>query len=77
MNTEGRQIEQLTADFKDRFGAPPAEVNNLLYAVKIKALAAKAAIESISTEDGQIVIRRFQGMPFDQRKLQSLVRGRN
>jgi transcription-repair coupling factor (superfamily II helicase) len=69
-----RQIDKLESDFKDRFGALPAEVNNLLYAVKIKALAAKAAIESISTEDGQIVIRRFQGMPFDQRKLQPLVR---
>jgi transcription-repair coupling factor (superfamily II helicase) len=68
------QIERLAGDFKDRFGPPPAEVNNLLYAVRLKTLATKAAIESISTEEGQIVIRRFQGMPFDQRKLQPFVR---
>ncbi len=68
------QIERIAADFKDRFGTLPVEVNNLLYAVKIKVLAAQAGIESISTEDGQIVVRRFPGMPFDQGKLHPLVR---
>jgi transcription-repair coupling factor (superfamily II helicase) len=68
------QIDQLEAEFKDRFGFPPPEVKNLLYAVKLKALAAKAAVESISTEDGQIVIRRFQGMPFDQQRVKYYIR---
>ena len=63
------KVERLAADFKDRFGIPPVEVYNLLYVVKIKLLAAPAGIESISTEDGQIVVRRFQGMPFDQQSL--------
>jgi len=58
------QIEALTQEFSDRFGALPAEVQNLLYAVKVKILAAKAGIESITTEDGQIVIRLFAGMQF-------------
>ncbi len=58
------QIEDMAQEFSDRFGALPAEVENLLYAVKIKILAAKAGIESITTEDGQIVLRLFEGMKF-------------
>ena len=64
------QVEDLAHEFSDRFGSLPLEVKNLLYAVKIKALAAKAGIESISTEDGQIILRRFQGLQFDRQKLE-------
>jgi transcription-repair coupling factor (superfamily II helicase) len=67
-------IDNLTQEFSDRFGAPPPEVRNLLYALRIKILAAKARIESIAIEDKQIVIRRFQGMPFDKPKLQPLLK---
>jgi transcription-repair coupling factor (superfamily II helicase) len=65
------QIEALKDEFNDRFGALPAELQNLLYALKIKLLAAKAGIESIITEDGLIVIRLLQGMQFtpQQREL--------
>ncbi len=59
------QVDDLASEFGDRFGTMPPEVKNLLYAVKIKALAAKAGIESISTEDSHIVLRRFQGLPFN------------
>ena len=68
------QIDALTQDFNDRFGAPPREVKNLLYAVKIKNLAARAGIESIATEEGQIVLRLFEGMQFDRKKLEPLAR---
>ena len=60
------QIEAMAQEFSDRFGALPAEVQNLLYAVRVKLLAAKAGIESITTEDGQIVLRLFAGMQFDK-----------
>jgi len=65
------QIEAIAEELSDRFGALPAEVQNLLYAVKIKMLAAKVGIESITTEDELIVIRLFEGMQFtpQQRKL--------
>jgi transcription-repair coupling factor (superfamily II helicase) len=65
------QIEAMADEFGDRFGALPAEVQNLLYAVRIKILAAKAGIESISIEDGHLVLRLFQGMQFtpEQHKL--------
>jgi transcription-repair coupling factor (superfamily II helicase) len=67
-------ISDLAQEFGDRFGALPPEVRNLLYALRIKILAAKARIESIDIEDRQIVIRRFQGMPFDKQKLQPLLK---
>ncbi len=64
------QVEDLAQEFSDRFGALPAEVKNLLYAVRIKILAGKAGIESISTEGGQIVLRLFSGLQFDKQKLE-------
>ncbi len=68
-------MDDLEKEFSDRFGTPPPEVRNLLYAVRIKALAAKAGIESISTEDKQIVLRLFEGMTFDRQKLEPFHRG--
>jgi transcription-repair coupling factor (superfamily II helicase) len=58
------QLEDFAQELSDRFGALPVEAENLLYAVKIKVLASKAGIESISTVEGEIVIRLFQGMQF-------------
>ena len=68
------QLEPLAQEFQDRFGALPGEVQNLLYAVRIKLLAAQAGIESVTTEHGQIVIRRFEGFPFDRQKLETVIR---
>jgi transcription-repair coupling factor (superfamily II helicase) len=58
------QIETLKDEFGDRFGAMPPEVKNLLYALKIKMLATRAGIESVTTEDGLIVIRLLEGIQF-------------
>ena len=52
----------------------PKEVTNLLYAVKIKGLAARAGIESVTTEEDRIIIRRFHNMPLDRQKLEPLLR---
>ena len=71
---KAEQIEALRQELGDRFGGLPAEVDNLLYAVKIKALAAKAGIESISTEHGEIILRLFEGMRFDRQKLSPVLR---
>ncbi|MDI6814692.1 MAG: transcription-repair coupling factor [Dehalococcoidales bacterium] len=71
---KAEQIKDIAQEFSDRFGTLPLEVKNLLYAVKIKALAAKAGIESISTEDGQIILRLIQGMKFNKQKLEPLIK---
>jgi transcription-repair coupling factor (superfamily II helicase) len=68
------RLDDIREEYADRFGTPPPEVENLLYAVKIKALAARAGIESISTEESYIILRRFQGLPFDASKLSSVMR---
>ncbi|MFC1993082.1 transcription-repair coupling factor [Chloroflexota bacterium] len=68
------QSVALAQEFIDRFGALPVEVENLLYAVKIKAMAAKAGIESVSTGDSQIILRRFQGMHFDKQQLEPFLK---
>lgn len=52
-------------DFKDRFGGVPPEVDGLLYAVKIKVLATRAGLASVSTEGEDVVLRRPPGMSFD------------
>jgi transcription-repair coupling factor (superfamily II helicase) len=67
------QIEGLAQEFGDRFGKLPIEVKNLLYALRIKLLAAKAGVESVSTEDGEIIIRLFEGMQLDREKLEPLL----
>jgi transcription-repair coupling factor (superfamily II helicase) len=70
------KLDDILKEYTDRFGEPPPEVENLLYAVKIKGLAAKAGIESISSEENYIILRRFQGLPFDANKfLQTLTDG--
>jgi transcription-repair coupling factor (superfamily II helicase) len=71
---ELEQVEALAQEFQDRFGALPEEAQNLLYALRIKLLAADAGIESITTEHGHIIIRRFGGLPFDRQKLMPLIR---
>ncbi len=68
------QVDDFAQEFSDRFGTLPPEVENLLYAVKIKALAAKAGIESISTEQGQIIIRLFEGLQFNKHRLEPLLK---
>ncbi len=69
------QLEPIAREFRDRFGTPPTEVENLLYALKIKILAAKANIQSITTERGEIVLSLFEGMRFDRKKLEPFLKG--
>ncbi|HCP60006.1 MAG TPA: hypothetical protein DIT43_00255 [Dehalococcoidia bacterium] len=58
------EVSDFASEFSDRFGRPPVEVENLLYIVRLKALAAQAGIESISTEPGQVTLRLFGGIQF-------------
>jgi transcription-repair coupling factor (superfamily II helicase) len=67
-------VAALAQELEDRFGDLPDEVRNLLYALKIKLLAMKAKLESVSTEDSQIVLRVFQGMQFDRSRLVPLLK---
>ncbi len=68
------QLDDLASEFNDRFGALPLEVKNLLYAVKIKVLATGAGIESVSTHEGQIILRLFEGLQFNKQKLEPILK---
>ncbi len=49
-------INQLDTELCDRFGPVPGPVNNLLYQLKIKLMAADAGIDRIASEGSQIVL---------------------
>jgi transcription-repair coupling factor (superfamily II helicase) len=51
------EVEDMAREFKDRFGPLPEPVGNLLYIVKIKVLAARALVSSVSTQGRQIVMK--------------------
>ena len=55
------EIEEITKEFKDRFGALPDTVENLIYAVKVKILGAFAGVESISTDSSRIIVKMNEG----------------
>ena len=63
--TSVNEIQELENELKDRFGKLPAPLRNLLYLVKIKAIAAQAGVQSISKEEGHIVIRFREGIRVD------------
>jgi len=50
------------------------EIENLLYAIKIKILATKAAVQSVFAQRGEIVISPFEGMRFEREKIDRLIR---
>jgi transcription-repair coupling factor (superfamily II helicase) len=74
MIDKAEQLETLVQEFNDRFGALPTEVKNLIYTVKVKVLATNAGIESISTERGTIILRLFECVKFDKKKLEIISR---
>jgi transcription-repair coupling factor (superfamily II helicase) len=51
------EVADVAQEFQDRFGSLPEPVENLLYIVKIKVLAARAKVSSVSTQGRQIVIK--------------------
>ncbi|MBI4296537.1 MAG: transcription-repair coupling factor [Chloroflexi bacterium] len=68
------QVDSLAQEFHDRFGSPPIEVQNLLYAVRVKLLAAKAGVASVTREGDEVVLRLIPGMEFTPRQRKLLFR---
>ena len=63
------ELEDITQELGDRFGALPRPAENLLYMVRVKILATKAEIDSISTQGRQIVVKpkRVEKAPLAKR----------
>jgi len=51
------ELEALKEEFLDRFGPLPEMVLNLFYQLKVRLMAEKAGLISISVDSGQIVLR--------------------
>lgn len=51
------EVEALAGEFGDRFGPLPDLVVNLLYQIRVRLLAERAALGSVAWEAGQIVLR--------------------
>ena len=69
------EVDALEEEFGDRFGSPPEAVQSLLLQLKIKLLAENAGLSSVSTENGQIVLRFTDGeVPPDLPSLDARVR---
>jgi transcription-repair coupling factor (superfamily II helicase) len=49
-------LPELRRELEERFGPPPKEVDNLLFLLRTKMLAAEAQVEGISVENGQILV---------------------
>jgi len=51
------QVDELAQELTDRFQSPPPLARNLLYVVRLRVLALQVGVQSIATEDGEIVVR--------------------
>jgi len=55
------QVDELAQELTDRFQEPPPLARNLLYVVRLRVLALQAGVQSMATEDGEIVVRLKEG----------------
>lgn len=51
------QVNELRQELADRFGPPPPAVENLLYLLRVKALASQAGVAAVAAEGQQVVLR--------------------
>jgi transcription-repair coupling factor (superfamily II helicase) len=58
-------VQIMADEFVDRFGALPEEVDHLLFQMRVKLLAEKAGLSSVSLENDQLVLR-FPPLPEGQ-----------
>ncbi|MCD6358679.1 MAG: transcription-repair coupling factor, partial [Dehalococcoidia bacterium] len=61
-------VEDMREELRDRFGPLPQSVQDLLYVVKLKLLAARAKVRSISVEGDYVVLQMVEGVevePFE------------
>jgi transcription-repair coupling factor (superfamily II helicase) len=51
------ELDAMSSEFQDRFGAPPPTAQNLFLQMRVKLRAEKAGLSSVAWESGQIVLR--------------------
>ncbi len=66
-------IEDMHIELTDRFGAPPAAVENLLYQLRVKRMALAARATAVTSDEGQVSIRLPYLAEIDRAGLQRLL----
>jgi transcription-repair coupling factor (superfamily II helicase) len=56
LRTEKEMVD-FEREIGDRFGPPPPEVENLLFQLRVKALAARAELSAVTVENAQILLQ--------------------
>ncbi len=51
------EIAHFENEIGDRFGPPPVEVQNLLFQLRVKILAAAADLSAVTVENGQLLLQ--------------------
>jgi transcription-repair coupling factor (superfamily II helicase) len=64
------EVDAIAEELADRFGPIPDEVDNLLYQLRLKALAGTAGADAISLDDGKLAIHSARLETADRRNLQ-------
>ncbi|MEZ4516711.1 MAG: transcription-repair coupling factor [Chloroflexota bacterium] len=64
------EIDEMAGELADRFGPIPDPVHNLLYQLRVKALAQMAGVAAVVTEAGQIKVRIEELAGLDRYHLQ-------
>jgi transcription-repair coupling factor (superfamily II helicase) len=70
---DAQEVESIGREMVDRFGEPPPPVRSLLFVILLRALAARAGVEAILTEEGRAVLRLKDGSLVPKEALESRV----
>jgi transcription-repair coupling factor (superfamily II helicase) len=52
-----QEVDEIAEEMADRFGDIPDEVDNLFYQLRLKVLAGRAGVESITIDGGKLAVR--------------------
>jgi transcription-repair coupling factor (superfamily II helicase) len=74
--TSDAEREEVRRELDDRFGPPPASVENLLDYAVLKALAEKLLVASVDHRGDQVAIKFYEDTPLGPEKLVKLIRKR-
>ena len=74
--TSDPEREEVRRELEDRFGPPPASVENLLDYAVLKALAEKLLVASVDHRGDQVAIKFYEDTPLGPEKLVKLIRKR-
>ncbi len=66
------EVAGMEAELRDRFGPLPPEAANLLFVVRLKALARAAGVESVKAEGGQVLLQWPPGQRLDHSNLPTI-----